>query len=184
MKAKEQPVTGARRGTAYHRLMELLPFEELQAKENDLSKFLKEVLDEKIDGGYIGKEEAELIDQEKCIAFLKTDMAKHMSSAAQKNFLQKEKSFFLGVPARELNESFPEEEYILVQGVIDAYYEEDDGIVIIDYKTDQVTKAEDLTKKYQKQLDIYARAVSQITGKGIKAKKIYSFVLEEEIVLD
>ena len=61
--------------------------------------------------------------------------------------------------------------------MIDAFFEEDDGIVILDYKTDRVQTAGELTDRYQAQLDYYAYAVSMTTGKEIKERLIYSFSL-------
>ena len=72
----------------------------------------------------------------------------------------------------------------MVQGIIDMYFEEEDGLVIVDYKTDAVKTAEELVKRYKLQLDLYARALEQITGKKVKEKWIYSFALGKEILLD
>ena len=70
-----------------------------------------------------------------------------------------------------------------MQGIIDVYFEEPDGLVVLDYKTDHVRKAEELTEKYHAQLDYYSKALEQMTGKRVKEKVIYSFTLKEEIVL-
>ena len=64
---------------------------------------------------------------------------------------------------------------------MDAYFEEADGIVLIDYKTDHVRCAEELVKRYKKQLQIYGEALEQMTGKMVKERVIYSFCLGEEI---
>ena len=89
----------------------------------------------------------------------------------------------LGVGAEEL---YPDTkcasgEQLLVQGIIDVYFEEPDGLVVLDYKTDRVRTKEELIQRYQSQLDYYARALSQITGKTVKEKIIYSFTLGKEI---
>ena len=69
----------------------------------------------------------------------------------------------------------------LIQGIIDLYFEEDGELVIVDYKTDRVKRgkagAEELVSRYAVQLDYYAKALSQITGKTVKEKIIYSFTL-------
>ncbi len=89
----------------------------------------------------------------------------------------------LGLSARELSEEFPEEETVLIQGIIDVYFEEEDGVVVADYKTDAVTRPEELADRYRVQLDYYARALEQLTGKRVKEKLIYSFALQQEIWL-
>lgn len=113
--------------------------------------------------------------------FLETSSGKRMKKAAKSQKLWKEQPFVLGIDAKEL---YPEEEdgeLILVQGIIDAYFEEEDGLVVLDYKTDRVRKAEELVEKYQEQLRYYAKALEQMTGKKVKEKIIYAFSLGKEI---
>ena len=95
--------------------------------------------------------------------------------------LYKEQPFVLGVDSGEI---YPDTEcraQLLVQGIIDVYFEEEDGLVVLDYKTDRVRTADELVRRYQSQLTYYARALSQITGKAVKEKIIYSFALGKEI---
>ena len=68
-----------------------------------------------------------------------------------------------------------------MQGIIDVYFEEDDGLVVLDYKTDRVRLGRELKDKYQAQLQYYARALEQLLEKPVKEKIIYSFTLKEEI---
>lgn len=64
------------------------------------------------------------------------------------------------------------------------YLEEEDGLgFVADYKTDSVTHAQELVNRYQVQLDYYALALEQLTGRRVKEKIIYSFALAEEVVL-
>ena len=84
----------------------------------------------------------------------------------------------------ERRENAPEEtggETILIQGIIDVYFEEDGELVVLDYKTDKVKRAEDLKEKYHAQLEYYAEALELLLGKKVKEKLIYSFTLGEEI---
>ena len=64
---------------------------------------------------------------------------------------------------------------------MDAYFEENDEIVLIDYKTDHVKTEEELVKRYKKQLEIYAESLEQMTGKKVKERILYSFCLGKEI---
>ena len=66
-----------------------------------------------------------------------------------------------------------------MQGIIDAYFTEPDGIVIVDYKTDYVKTGKELLDKYRKQLDYYGLALERLTGQKVKEKVIYSFCLRE-----
>ena len=76
-------------------------------------------------------------------------------------------------------------EMILVQGIIDCMFEEDGRIVILDYKTDALDEngEEELAGLYKKQLELYARAASQIMGKQAGEKILYSFALDKCITL-
>ena len=87
----------------------------------------------------------------------------------------------LGVPASEIYPEIQSEEMILVQGIIDVCFEENGELVVLDYKTDRVRKAEELREKYHAQLDYYAEALEQLLKKPVKEKIIYSFTLREEI---
>ena len=113
-----------------------------------------------------------------------------MEKAASVGKLYKEQPFVLGLPADRLNEAFPKEETVLIQGIIDVFFEEEGRYVVVDYKTDAVEQAKELVRRYQTQLDYYAEALEQLsgyrfTGEGIQVaeKIIYSFKLGEEIRL-
>ena len=104
-----------------------------------------------------------------------------MADDARNGKLYKEQPFVLSVDASEI---YPEDrsgEKILVQGIIDVYFEEPDGLVVLDYKTDKVRTGNELKEKYHAQLDYYAQALEQLTEKPVKEKIIYSFTLGEEI---
>ena len=92
--------------------------------------------------------------------------------------------FITEIPATRidgsLNEKFAEEKGI-VQGAVDICFEEDDGIVILDFKTDRTRNPEHFVSAYKEQLDIYAIACEKIFKKPIKQKIIYSFFLGQEI---
>ena len=117
------------------------------------------------------------------LKFLQTDSGKRMQVCAKHNRLFKEQPFVLGVPATDLWKEEEEGELVLVQGIIDVYFEEEDGLVVLDYKTDRVRESRELVERYHGQLDYYARALEQATGKTVKEKIIYSFTLGEEIHL-
>ena len=106
-----------------------------------------------------------------------------MAEAFGRGELYREQPFVLGIEADKVNPGFPKEETVLVQGIIDAYFEENGELVLVDYKTDAVEKAQDLIDRYRVQLDLYERALTQITGKNVKEKLIYSVSLKKTIPL-
>ena len=95
--------------------------------------------------------------------------------------LHTEQPFVIRIPAKDLGLGYESGEPVLVQGIIDAYFTEPDGIVIVDYKTDYVEDKKELLEKYQKQLVYYGIALERLTGQRVKEKVIYSFCLREEI---
>lgn len=192
MQKEESSSLGTQRGTAVHRILELLDYKNVlgvisgkndSADHTALEQFVRKTLEETVSCGKISAEEAGLINISKCAHFLESDLARRMMEADQSGKLYKEKAFFIGVPASWLKKEFPAEETILVQGVIDVYFEEEDGLVLADYKTDRVAQARELRDRYHIQLEIYADALEQITGKHVKQKLIYSFALGCEIPL-
>ena len=104
-----------------------------------------------------------------------------MLNAEQQNKLYKEQPFVFAKAAKEVYPEYDSEQEILVQGIMDAYFEENDEIVLIDYKTDHVKTEEELVKRYKKQLEIYAESLEQMTGKRVKERILYSFCLGKEI---
>ncbi|PWJ51501.1 helicase-exonuclease AddAB subunit AddA [Faecalicatena contorta] len=173
---EETKLTGASRGSAYHKLLELLDF----ARE-----YNEETLEEETvrleTQGKLSKDMAESISVLDILKFLHCTGGRRMHQAAQKNLLKKEQPFVLGVDAAEIYPGEESTEIILVQGIIDAYFEENGELVVLDYKTDKVKSGLELKEKYHAQLDYYAKALEQLLGKKVKEKIIYSFTLGEEI---
>ncbi len=186
-------LTGAERGTLWHKVMQFIPFdlggtEEVHHFLNGMAGFEdNEACGRcRCHGIITGSERAEL-DDEMFAAFLKTDLCARMVKAEREGRLLREQQFMLGIEACAID---PERykgrsELIPVQGVIDCMFEEDDGIVILDYKTDIVgeDEAQELVKRYHRQLELYAQAASRILGKDVKEKILYSFSLGRCIVL-
>ena len=98
-------------------------------------------------------------------------IAKRMAVADAKGDLFTEKPFVMDY------------EGVLLQGIIDVFWLEEDGIVLMDYKTDRVKKTEELVERYRIQLNLYANALSKIFGNGqpCTTSYIYSFALSEVI---
>ena len=175
----ETGLTGASRGSAYHRVMELFDFTGVYDRES-VWKAVSAMEEE----GKISSEMAACVDREDILGFLNTSSGKRMTRAAGKGLLWKEQPFVLGIPMEDVYPEMKgeEPETVLVQGIIDVYFEEPDGLVVLDYKTDRVKSEEELKEKYQGQLEYYARALEQITGKRVREKAIYSFTLGKEII--
>ena len=174
-------VEGAQRGTAVHRYLECFDFGTSltdEAYHRQLSVMRQD--------GRLSQEEETLLPEREITTFLRSDLAGRMHKAAQEDRLEKEAAFVMAdVPSHFIEEAGPseEEEPILVQGIIDVFFEEDDGIVLIDYKTDRVRTGEELIRRYEKQMRLYADALERTQDKKVKEIILYSFALGESIVV-
>lgn len=180
VREQEENVSGTTWGSAYHRLLEIFPFER---QETWTAEKIRTVIEEYKADRRLSEEYAAAINVYKIRAFLQTPLAARMAKAARSNRLHREQPFVLGLSANRLNTDFPEDETVLIQGIIDVYLEEEDGIVLADYKTDLVKDPKELILRYRVQLDYYEEALVRLTGKCVKEKLIYSFGLEQEITL-
>lgn len=161
------------RGNAYHRVMELLDYNIVKDRKS-LEKFLQDIIEQ----GLMAKEDIELVYRDKILHFLKSDLGQRMAKAKEK--LKREVEFMMGISALELGIS-QSKELVLLQGIVDAYIEEEENIEIIDYKTDYIENIEELRIRYQEQLDFYAKALEKITNKVVIRKTIWSFGLGKAI---
>lgn len=176
---KAEGIVGAARGTAYHAFME-----RIDLKRCDEVEQIRMQAKEAQERGFLTEEEVRCLKLRDFVEFAHSQIGQRMSRAVENGLLKREQPFVFGIPASDLEMQWAEDEMVLVQGIIDAYFYEGDDIVLVDYKTDRVSRdggAEELMKRYRVQLDQYAQALEQLTGKRVKEKIIYSFTLNQEI---
>ena len=176
----EEEFTGAARGTAYHRVMECLEY-----GKTDTSQNLKEQIEELVQNQKLSEVEAKCVRVSDIRGFVECDLGQRMKAAALKGRLFREQPFVISRSAAEIDESWDESERVLVQGIIDAYFLEDEEIVLVDYKTDYVRRGEEkkLIERYHTQLEDYGQALERMTRRRVKEKYIYSFALKKAILL-
>ena len=179
MAEKQEEYKGAARGTAYHRVMECLDYAEADTEEQ-LRAQLKRLLESQ----KMTEQEAECIRIRDIRRFVESGLGQRMKKAAMKKHLYREQPFVIQRSASMLDDGW-KNETVLVQGIIDAYFMEEEEIVLVDYKTDRVKRGQEqkLIDLYHVQLEDYARALERMTGKRVKEKIIYSFTLQKEILL-
>ncbi len=175
--------SGARRGSAVHSILEKIDFAKWQEPQAVTREDFLKWKDTLLSSGEVPKEYETVLDPAVFLPFLHSDLAGRMAAADKKGLLCREQPFVLGIDARRLNADFPEDETVLIQGIIDAFFIEDDRIVILDYKTDRVRTEQVLKERYRVQLEYYAEALERILNKPVKEKIIYSFALRRQIPL-
>ena len=170
-KEGETATGGTFYGTAFHRIMELWDYPEGMdiVTADDVTRFAGAMLEAR----RMEREQVDAIRPDDVAFFLNSALAARMKAAKAAGRLFREQPFVIGVPEGG--------ETVLVQGIIDAYFTEDDGITVVDYKTDRVTGEEMLIKRYRTQLEYYGTALSQITGRPVRSLVIYSTHLRSAI---
>ncbi len=169
--------TGADKGTAVHRFLELADFEKALYNVNDeIDRILEEQL--------MTEEELQVLDLSTVECFLKSDVISRLLKSEK---VLKEYAFTVFRNAADFNENLPEyltDEQIVVQGKLDCAFIENGEAVLIDYKTDKTTDEAQYINTYRNQLNVYADALYQCTGYNVKEKYIYSFALNKFIKID
>ena len=147
--------------------------------EKKLASGVRAFLQKEVTEKRLTEEYFQAVNIRKIVHFLRTSLAARMCRAQQKGKLYREQPFVLGIDARRLKSDFPSTETVLIQGIIDVFFEEEDGLVLLDYKTDSVESMRELWNRYEAQLDYYQEAIQKIYGKPVKERILYSFHLEK-----
>jgi ATP-dependent helicase/nuclease subunit A len=179
---KDKKLTGAEKGTAVHAVMQKLDFKgELSAESIEAQ--LKEFVGKNL----ITEEQKESVDISKILKFFNSDIGKRIIKAEK---VYKEVPFHIQLNSTEIFTDLPKEQYkdekIMLQGIIDCYFEEEGEIILVDYKTDYYKEGQGVLMKerYKVQLDYYARAIEVITNKEVKEKYLYLFYNNEELSIN
>lgn len=195
---EQEKVSGAVRGSAFHRVMELLDFTyvfvesglfekcpgdyETYRKRLDaerLQKRLEEFLQRETVSLRLTEEYAKAVSLPKILNFLEQELAYRMWNAQEKGLLYREQPFVLGIDAKRLDPDLPEGEKVLIQGIIDVFFIEDGEIVLLDYKTDVIDSLEALWNRYNVQIQYYEEALTKLMQMPVKERILYSFYLEK-----
>jgi ATP-dependent helicase/nuclease subunit A len=170
----EKGLTGAEKGTAFHNFMKYANYESAKVS---LTEEIKRLVEEK----FITKAQADSINPDSVEKFLGSDLFKRMMDA---KWFEREYEFLvvLGEEDTPLIKGTGKEK-ISVQGVADVVFEENDELVIVDYKTDRITNVNTLAERYSSQLNLYSLSIEKVMGKKVKEMILYSVLLGEWIVL-
>ena len=171
----EGPVSGAHRGTVIHYIMQTIPLVPQMTEE-----YIGSFLDSRVLSGEISKEEADAVDIGAMCRFYESPLGKRLLSARN---VFRESAFETEIPAKIVSDEYPDDETVILQGVIDCYFEEDDGLVLVDYKSDYYNNIEEIKEKYTTQVELYSSAIEKITEKKVKNKFLYLFFRNDVVEL-
>lgn len=148
-----------------------------QGKTYDIER-IKELITNLVQKEMITPKEAENINPMSILKFTQSKIWQDMKQAKE---IQKEKPFYITIPAKEVYQEEVSED-ILVQGIIDLYYiNQKDELVLVDYKTDFVETEIELINRYQKQLNLYKKALEEALQRKVNHVYIYSTFLGKEL---
>lgn len=164
---EESKPKGAALGTVYHTVM----------ANYIIGKDAVSELERMESEGIISSQEKEAIKPEWIEGFFRSDIGKRMAKAKS---VHRETPFEMEIDSKELGEEYSGERIIL-QGIIDCWFEEEDGIVLIDYKTDRYTDPAEIKGRYAMQLDYYRRAIERVAKKSVKNSYLYLFYGQDVI---
>lgn len=159
-------------GTLMHLILQKLDF-----RENYNEKTLNDLIQKLIYLNIVTEKQSQYIDKKRLLEFTKTELFKEIQNAKE---IYKEQPFHSSV----IDENTKER--ILIQGIIDLYYiNQNNEIVLVDYKTDYVEKnnEQELIEKYKPQLKIYKKAIEEALNKNVEKVYIYSVYLNKEILV-
>jgi len=169
---ERKKMTPAERGTAYHAVMQRIPL-----RGEVTERTVAETIGRMVELELLTAEQAEAIDPSAVCRFFRHEVGQRLLKAER---IYREVPFSIGLTAAEVYgvaDSAAREETVLVQGVIDCAFVEEDGLVLVDYKTDAVygRKLDDLANRYRTQLGLYSRALESIWKRPVVAKYLFFF---------
>ena len=180
---EETKITNAEKGTLIHLCMQKLDITKKEYLLEDVKKLVDELQTKKI----ISQKEAEAININKVYQFTKTALWNEIVQAKE---VQREKPFYISIPAKKIYKENVKEsegaldEEIIVQGIVDLYYiNNNNELILVDFKTDYVPDNEELSllDKYKSQLELYKKALESAMGRKVDKVYIYSTFLNKEI---
>ncbi|MGL4361788.1 MAG: helicase-exonuclease AddAB subunit AddA [Cellulosilyticaceae bacterium] len=175
----EKVLEATTRGTMIHAVFELVDFTKVRTKE-DINGEMQRLVDE----GRMSAEILKIACAEKLERFASTEMVERMGRAKH---LWKEQPFVYLMDADEVDSSYPKEEKIILQGVVDTCFLEDDKLIVVDYKTDYVNvkkmdeSIQIIRDRYKSQLDLYSKALEEILEKPVAERWIYLYSIDQWI---
>lgn len=167
-------------GTLYHLVMsEINIYYVLHEGTDCIKSELERMICDKI----ISEDDMRYISVEKISDFFNSETGQRMIKSHE---LHREQPFQINISAREYDPSLPPEyegETVILQGIIDCFFMENGRYILIDYKTDKVKNgdAKAIRNKYSKQLELYKKAIEQLTGKEVSECLLYLFDTSQTI---
>ena len=180
---EEKGLSSAEKGTAMHFIMQKIDLDKVNSI-NEIKEQVKDMFEKEL----ITEDEEKAINAFKIQKFFKSNLGERMLKAHKENReVYRELPFITEIPVERINKELENKlfnsEKLRLQGIIDCFFEEEDGVVLLDYKTDYVEhgKEDELLERYKVQIDLYTETLEKIIGKKIKERYLYLFGIDKEV---
>lgn len=172
----QEQLSGAQIGTITHHFMHYIDLEQVKGRAS-----LQCQLEQMVQKQLLTPSEADAVPVGNILAFFRSGLGQRVLRSRR---VQREASFNQLIPADQLIAGpGAGDESLLLQGVIDLFFEEEDGLVVVDYKTDYITPENrpDLVEQYRPQVTAYCMALGAIERRPVKAGYLYFFRSKEAV---
>jgi ATP-dependent helicase/nuclease subunit A len=173
---KERPLTATERGTALHMAMQYLRYD-----RTDTEADIREEIARLVAGQFLTPAQGDAVDVRAIRALFASPLGRKLRTAPQ---VEREFKFSMLVPAADYYPEGEPGETLLLQGVVDCWFRQDDGTVtVVDFKTDRVTEntVEERAAGYRPQLDAYTRALGEIMEAPVARRVLWFFAVDKEV---
>jgi ATP-dependent helicase/nuclease subunit A len=172
---EQTKLNAAERGTVFHSVMQHMPLN-LEPSEQDIRELLADMVHREM----LTQAQSDVVEPDVIVSFFRSALGQRL---LRSNRVHRELPFSYGLPAKEVygvTDEATANETVMLQGVIDCIFEEENGLVLLDYKTDRLKGAgpaalEGMRERYRMQLDLYAKAVERIWKRPVTGKYIFLF---------
>ncbi|KUO53137.1 MAG: hypothetical protein APF76_03600 [Desulfitibacter sp. BRH_c19] len=168
-------------GNLMHKVMQYLSFDAIREQLDIIT--IKGQVELMLEQNIVTPEEANLVNFNQVLQFFESPLGARILKASE---VKRELIFTLAIPATDIykgEEKLLKDECVLMRGIIDCLFYEEDGAVVVDYKTDYVnqTNLEEKVESYKNQLNLYSQAVETILKKPVKEKHLYFLSINKAI---
>ncbi len=177
---EQSRIGGAERGTITHYVMQHMDFAKTEREEDVAAQ-----LDGMVQTGLISGRQRSAVSAKEILGFFQHPLGMRLKHATR---IEREFDFYMEIPAEKLSGKLKEAdkaEPVLLQGIADCFFYEDDGVVLIDYKTDRIeaNEAEMRANWYKDQIEYYTEGLTKVLECPVKERYLYFLHCNEAVAI-
>lgn len=169
-----EELSAAEKGTAIHSFLQFTDFKSLEESfENEKNRLIKY--------GHITPKQGMAVKFEDIDSFMKSEIYKMIKESVN---VIRERKFLISIEDLELNDVFGalyKGTDGMLNGIMDMVIENENSVILVDYKTDKVSNPSILATRYRQQLLLYKKSLEKTQSKPVISAMIYSFYHKTEV---